>query len=746
MKKNFSLYTAIIFLFLFLSGCGYNGLSAPNTDDTDVILSESSVFVAEFMPTEINSDTIFSLYTQLNGSKLYYQSDLEWHPESNTRTSTFYAGDLLSGEPASVLWEETLSEDALFVHLFFPGQDGQTYYLVFRDKPGVRTWYLVVMDADNKEMKRRDISGIFTSVNSALQVSMGAVDKQGQIYLYSNEGSQIYLLDNDCNFIRTLETPREEQGDSTGMWVTADGTVYLVQNKPQETAFIRLSETQKDIRQTAALPIRDFSNPPGIAGSYGAGLLLWDEEGVFCFNPAENTVERLFAWTDKYINISYYEVKTMSAGADGSIYILINSTAQEPVYLAALSLKDTASLPESKPLSLGIAQREDYGLWTKLVSQFNRLHPEYQIEIVQYLSDDSFYDSQQALYKDILAGTAPDILEISFLPCEALVEKNGLEDLSSYLDASAVLGKEDILEPVRKAGTIDGKLIGITDCFTLSTAITDEAFTDGEGISPDTVLSLMEKYPDRPLFSGVDTYQLLDFLLYKNLDQCINLAEGTCSFDSPEFISLLEAYVRLPEETAQTSITTPEIALEDYKDGKYLFHKTNLSSMEDFMKINLALDSRITWTGYPNKDSLPRPLILPDCIFAINSSSGNKEGAWKFMEFILSSSTQERLCNFPFGSRIPVREDTLTHFLDTSYYTPELLETLNFDMPVTTVTQEDKDALRKHIEGAVYIDYNSNSIIMRIISEETDALLAGDKTPEETASVIQSRILLYLQE
>lgn len=60
------------------------------------------------------------------------------------------------------------------------------------------------------------------------------------------------------------------------------------------------------------------------------------------------------------------------------------------------------------------------------------------------------------------------------------------------------------------------------------------------------------------------------------------------------------------------------------------------------------------------------------------------------------------------------------------------------------VTETDKDFLKYIVENA-YWD-TSLDAIYAIISEDTGAYWAGDKTVEETAEIIQSRISLYLEE
>ena len=67
------------------------------------------------------------------------------------------------------------------------------------------------------------------------------------------------------------------------------------------------------------------------------------------------------------------------------------------------------------------------------------------------------------------------------------------------------------------------------------------------------------------------------------------------------------------------------------------------------------------------------------------------------------------------------------------------------EIQVYAMTQDEYDAFMRLYESCNSITaYNEE--INNIISEETDAFFDGQKTAEETASLIQNRISLYINE
>ena len=67
-------------------------------------------------------------------------------------------------------------------------------------------------------------------------------------------------------------------------------------------------------------------------------------------------------------------------------------------------------------------------------------------------------------------------------------------------------------------------------------------------------------------------------------------------------------------------------------------------------------------------------------------------------------------------------------------------------MDIYAATQEDVDAVKAIIASAERLTSNSNEELNKIITEETQAFFAGQKSAADTADVIQNRIQIYVNE
>ena len=133
-------------------------------------------------------------------------------------------------------------------------------------------------------------------------------------------------------------------------------------------------------------------------------------------------------------------------------------------------------------------------------------------------------------------------------------------------------------------------------------------------------------------------------------------------------------------------------------------------------------------------------------VFAMNSASQNKQGAWDFLEFLLSEEMQNRI-----DWQFPVRIDSFEKYLYmTSRNAEENKSEFSYYLSdISPITPEDIAAFRSLIDNAVFRDSTLTAMenpVRTILWEETQAYFAGDATLDETVDKIQNRVEMYLNE
>jgi ABC-type glycerol-3-phosphate transport system substrate-binding protein len=211
---------------------------------------------------------------------------------------------------------------------------------------------------------------------------------------------------------------------------------------------------------------------------------------------------------------------------------------------------------------------------------------------------------------------------------------------------------------------------------------------------------------------------LSDFL---TLGRFVDFQSNTCNFTCEDFYDIL-SFIRdfFPEEYDYSQDVAEEPLAEDAVLLEYYFN----FAVEAFAQGLASYPEDVYETvGVPDMGSK----IVVDYAYSIMSTSAYPQAAWDFLAAIFDQSVQV-YTSFGF----PVR---------TSVFDAQVQEAIAGG----SVTQEEVDRVLDVLNGKTYL-YLGNDDIMDIIYEEATACFSGAKTPEETAQIIQNRVMIYLSE
>ena len=216
---------------------------------------------------------------------------------------------------------------------------------------------------------------------------------------------------------------------------------------------------------------------------------------------------------------------------------------------------------------------------------------------------------------------------------------------------------------------------------------------------------------------------LLEWVMIFSLGSYVDLDAGTCTLDSPDFAALLEACKALRPE-AETSVR-----------GSFdncLLYQLPLQGFPLYASI-CEQGRRIV--GFPT-DEGNGCTLYPLLQVAVGATTDKLEGMEAFLDYCFSPEGQRALI---LGTGFPALQSELAAAVDDAVAGDTLL------MLGGSLDRADGDALLELVEateGTHFFDHTIESII----EEEAAAFFAGDKTAQETADLIQSRVSLYLGE
>lgn len=600
-----------------------------------------------------------------------------------------------------LLWEKEIAglEEGLLKQLFLEGD--RLYAL------GQST--VSVLDADGKLLNRAEL-------NCDLADGAGFTDGKVMVLCSTNGKQELVLLD---------ETLRETERK------TLDAAQYLP--SCEQALFLKQGENVVRWGEETAEPLIGLSVQQLDAYSlYGIHSL---QNGYVLLTELADT-ELVFLTTEKLT----WE-QTGQSGADGQEQE--TEAAQEEI------------LPDEEKEQL-LFSMLNYQMYSGDVTLFNKTDRMYHLNVKKY-TDFSQYAIQ--LGASMTAKDAPDLIELTGgavnTTYHSYIRNGYLEELTPFLEADGDLDRALLVEAVLDQQTVDGGLYTIPTGFTLQCLAVSSSLLEGKtGWSIGEFLDFLEKYPDACALAGIgaaeNKTEVLRLALQGGLTEFIDLATKTASLDSAEFQAVLERIAAL-RISDNISLSEEERAAA----GETVVWVATLAKPRDLQQLEWKNGEAVTLIGYPGTDG--GNILQTSKRLAINRNSGQKEGAWQFMKYLLMqepdvgkmaefSVRKDLLEEYLYAEATPVyqTDDEGSYVLDKDGKKVEVYATFD-GIPYYAITEEQIQKLRTAIDNTFMVDEMTQTILADII-EEAAPYFRGEKALEDVVRIIQSRVQLYLDE
>lgn len=321
-----------------------------------------------------------------------------------------------------------------------------------------------------------------------------------------------------------------------------------------------------------------------------------------------------------------------------------------------------------------------------------------------------------------------------------LYEKGVLADLSDvlpqdYLDA--------IFPGALGCGVIDGKQIGLVPEAYVTAVMVDSALWPEESWSWDEAMAVKEANPDRNQlltlrytrsrvvgFGNVAIQEL--YLRYLSETPFLDAENGTCDFDSPRFIRLLEMLMGMEPGTYGDD------AVQEQKTVAFMEDVWNFPMYANMMN---KYDGQYHLVGFPTKNGYGNYWSC-DYYVVVNKDTAYwdqiKEYLISLFDYSRQLGNEGAVRNDLIEGNLRINEYDPSHpLMWGTYYIPEKPD----GPPGSTWDQEYMDLLNSAVPYR-----NSTSDVENIILEELDSYFSGDKDAQTVAAMIQNRVQLYLNE
>lgn len=730
-----------LFMMLLTVSCGRS--SGPG----DV----GKVWIPEFLSFEMEEDSYYNL--TFSGNTFYY---ISWQRQAESFRYRLSGYSLTEGPLPDIPLNWPDEKDRFVSSLLSMDEKGGFYLVAYvTEEDGTRT-HLCKFDAGGNQVYDTDISeetedpGLLTADSQGRVFISGKTDGKSCILLYDSEGvySKTVLPDISNGAVNALGRGGDGKIYACCHSDNGGGTNYFL-------AEIDFDRGKADVTCPGFLRGDSSVLVPGVEDS----LLSFDRNAVYTYDLAAQTGEVLLNWLDYGINGS--RVTAVSIQEDESLLAVITDLSSDSCELALLKKTDDTQAVQKETIVLGTVYSSS--VLRNAVMEFNRESDKYLIKIREYL-DPQTHDRTDAAIRmsgDILSDDCPDILDLADLDLKALASRGLLEDLNPCLESSSLLSPSDFLDNLLEAYTINGKLLTVSPRFSLKTVFGRISETgDRFGWTLEELMAYTDAHPDAELFDNTSRSEIMQYLMSYNEDAFIDWSAGECRFESDAFIRLLEFVSRFPgeaEENSERSSTPMRI-----RNGEVLLL---VETLTEFDSIQLPLEiynHQGSCIGFPSADGSAGCMLIPCEAYAITAKSDQKEGAWAFLEKLLTSGDSSSSFFPSLKSRLAEKAaDAVTPEYLTDQEGKICLDEngepilkdagmgiyySDWEYTYHLPTQEEVDLTLRLIEEAKPVFFGGRSEVINIINEEAESYYQGQKTAEEAAKVIQRRVRIYVKE
>ena len=247
---------------------------------------------------------------------------------------------------------------------------------------------------------------------------------------------------------------------------------------------------------------------------------------------------------------------------------------------------------------------------------------------------------------------------------------------------------------------------------------------------------------------------MLDTMLKYGLERYVDWQKGECSFNSQDFIDMLDFLKIFPEEFTYDDPGTGPYEL--MSDGRQLLLQHDLRDFVDYQTCIVSTKGEAVFKGYPTAEGVGNVLSYADSPLCISTACKAPEEAWRFISSLLDEDSDEikYFSGLPINARAydAAEAEAMKKETYKDEETGEVKEwprrTVgwgDFTIDIYAMTKEEAQALRELINSTDRSTaYDKN--VMNIVSEELQSFFSGAKSAEDTARLIQDRVGIYVNE
>lgn len=546
-------------------------------------------------------------------------------------------------------------------------------------------------------------------------------DSEGRVYVtVKNAKTYCFIYDSLGDYLGSLT----DAGNPMGAITTAQGQVAIFSTKDGGYSYSLVPINKEGTGWDEAIELGEVMAVFDGAGQ--ADYYVYDRVNFSANISREDEGDRMFAWADLGLPNGDIHVFPQT---EGRFLVLAGSFSQSQLlYYEFCSIEPG----QDDRTVLTMLSLEPSDSIREAVALFNKSSRDYRVELTDYSyiwSKSGEPDWDQAIMKlntELISGKIPDIIDLEGLPYMAYSRRGLLEDLYPYLERDPNIDMDDYFQNVFQAMSIDGKLPYVTSSVRVFTMF---APPEVVGSQRGWTLEKFQQLRDDGILvvDGLEPARFLELLMAADED-FVDWQTGTCSFDDPRFIELLE----LCRTMDAIEGGDPSLMGEGISSCAY----TPLFSAVFVAEANARFGGNAVPIGFPSVSGEPVHILATENRIGFSATCQHKDGAWAFVRSFLEPRMQESGISFPY------LKSSFEKITQAAVAGNTIWRGGMYNGPIT---DRDVELTREILSGANYC-LNSDRGLSDLIVEMASEYFSGQKSAQEVCRDLQQRATLYLAE
>lgn len=453
-----------------------------------------------------------------------------------------------------------------------------------------------------------------------------------------------------------------------------------------------------------------LSDPQHINWSRVQGLedeiLIQDAQRFFLADPEADEVRELMSWS-----FSNEMCATALRLGEGAFLC-----QQENSSLLSFSYLAPRASGERSTVRVALYRSSD---WSPSMDEAESALRGFENQSEAYHYEITSYEAEE-LDKLLVSLTASDPPDLVIFDGGVNTASAYFEDLYPWLDADPELSRESFLPRLLEDLSVNGELHEIWTGVNVSTiAARASDVGDGRGLTTadyDRILEENEQY--QAIFQNfMSKENLLRFVSTVGISRYVNKADGTCNFEDPGFRALLAWCGKMCDEVPEGSSDVPAMGPEDV----VLWYEWMQTPDRVHLIETNVFQEPYVFVGFPTEDDMGSYYTLEGVSMAIPRQAANKDGAWAYLRSRLLPAAQRE-------QRFPIHLDTCLSVAEGNLSPDEINQLLDL------------------LEHTGFAENVADEPLRQIVLECGLAYLHGEKSLDETLSILQSRASIYMAE